>query len=334
MTRARPFKLYFDLSETEAWHRRELESRLAASSSGEEGSLVSHADLADCVIKTETRFHFGPGGVILSRALERPEEHPTFVWSADDFPTGRTAGLYCSLPRALYDPRHHRTFSYPFQYNECVDAFDFDDADRLYGFVGGVTSGLRKRLLTTLRMRPADEAMLLVQGGPWHSMFDRSGVGAKRSYANALRRCRFFLCPRGNGVGSIRLFETMQAARVPVIISDAYVLPAGIDWSACAIVVPEHQLGDLPRVLRERADDWQTMAYRARRAWEDHFSDASLVQSVARQLAPLLDAYTRPTGVDWNYARRVVPYYARQRARVAVGRFVSRATKLVRRTRG
>jgi len=118
-------------------------------------------------------------------------------------------------------------------------------------------------------------------------VFDRSGVAIKREFAESLRNARFILCPRGNGVGTIRLFEAMQAGRVPVIISDDYVLPNGVDWKSCAIVVRESEAGKIPEILAARESDWETMAALARRSWEQHFSQASLLTEMALHLVAM-----------------------------------------------
>jgi hypothetical protein len=122
-------------------------------------------------------------------------------------------------------------------------------------------------------------------------MYDRSGLQAKADYAEAMRRCRFNLCPRGTvlaGAGS-RLYETMQAARVPVIISDWITLPEGVDWNSCAVRVRERDLLRIPQILREHSDRWAQMAANARRAWETHFSEEAILGELGRQMRVLLE---------------------------------------------
>ena len=310
-----PVRLFFDLAHEETWHRRELEARLSEATSTTEATLVSSPDSADCVLSTVSRYNFGPGSRIFrADPLQPPHGHPpTFVWYANDHPTGRLPGFYCSLPRPLFDPHLHRTFCYPFRYNECIQPFDLGDARYLYAFVGGLTSGLRHRLLASLAAAErAEERLIQVQSGPWDRMFDRSGIAPKTTYADALRRTRFFLCPRGNGVSSIRLFETMQAARVPVIISDAFVPPADIDWSRCSVFIRERDLHSLPSILRERATDWPSLASTARQIWETHFSDAVVLHQLGRHTRALLSSLPAShLRSDLAYYRRVTPHALR-----------------------
>ncbi len=286
-------RIFFDLSGQEPWHRREWERLLGSIASGSVPSattaMVDRPDLADCIVcpapsKSESQGVPAPARVSAHAAGTAS----VLVWDSGDHPDGRAAGLYCSLPKSLFDPRRHRSFCYPIRYNECVRPTDLGDVRYLYGFMGGITSGLRGRLVQILQRNGNSKDMLLtVQGGPWARMFDRSGLPAKQAYAEALRRCRFFLCPRGNGVGSVRLFETMEAARVPVIISDGYVLPANIDWEACAIQVREKDLSRIPALLAARQDDWTRLATNARSAWEEHFSEPRLLGELGAALERL-----------------------------------------------
>ncbi len=314
-----PLRIHFDLSSLDEWHRREWEAMLSVPAEGAAGArVVDQPEAADCVVAAETNFHLGRQGRLWGRwpALA-PGARPLFVWDSSDLPSGRRPGLYCSLPRSLFDPRRHRSFCYPIRYNECIQAAAPADAQHLYGFVGGITSGVRRRLVATLRRvgRPA-EMLLVEQAGPWNQMFDRGGLPAKRQYAEALRRSRFFLCPRGNGVGSVRLFETMEAARVPVIISDAYVPPAGIDWDNCSVRVSERQLERIPEILASRSADWPRLAANARRAWEAKFSPAAKLGTLAGALRELLAGDTRET---WRNRARLTVHWARLHTRRRLG---------------
>ena len=280
-------KLFFDLSKQERWHRLEWEQCLerAAAAQSSVALAASRAE-ADFVITPATPQLDSPLSEIFGKM---PADE--FVWDYGDQPVGRHPGFYCSLRHRLFDASIHRSFCYPITFNEAVREFETGDATRLFSFVGGITSPLRRRLVDFLQTDAiGSRGLVKVQGGPWNAMFDRSGLAIKREFADSLRVARFVFCPRGNGVGSVRLFETMQAKRVPVIISDGYVLPAGIDWASCAIVVKERQLETLPNLLIAREADWERMAERARKAWEDHFSHASLFKEMAGHLTAISSA--------------------------------------------
>jgi len=63
---------------------------------------------------------------------------------------------------------------------------------------------------------------------------DSSRSAMDTDYWSLMARSKFVLCPRGVGRGSYRVFETLCAGRVPVIVSDDWQLPDGVDWEAIA----------------------------------------------------------------------------------------------------
>ena len=102
------------------------------------------------------------------------------------------------------------------------------------------------------------------------------------AYAQSVARAKFVVAPRGNGPSSLRLFEAMRAGRAPVIVSDDWLPPALVDWSTCAVRVPEADISFLPRILREREDEAEELGRRAREVWEQHFSPRSMVHHIVR----------------------------------------------------
>lgn len=308
-------RLFFDLTGYDATHREIWTHRLARLAPGgaPDVTLVDEPDDADYIVETTGRQSFIGGRVFTvspeSHYHRRPET--TFVWDSGDFPTGRLPGLYCSLDRALFHPQRHRGFCYPLRYNPHIRPFPLEEADRLFGFCGSPSSALRHRLFAELAPFAANGMALLKNTtGLWGRLFNSPDADGWKLYADVLRRCRFFLCPRGNGLSSIRLFETMEAARVPVILSDGLVLPQCVDWSRCAIIYPEKNSGALPSYLRSREPEWKSLAQNARAEWEKNFSDANLLRRVATELRAIVEARARPERNDaFRNLPRIVPRY-------------------------
>ncbi|NJK92615.1 MAG: exostosin family protein [Blastochloris sp.] len=146
----------------------------------------------------------------------------------------------------------------------------------------------------------------------WHRMDDPASGLDKQTYADQLRLCRFILCPRGNGVSSVRLFEALEAGRVPVILSDRFVPPSDPDWTSCVIQVPESQLAQLPDLLREAEPDWITMAGNARRYWEQHYADTNLLTRLVQHLRELQQLQRRPGRPTWTHHLRYARFSAVQ----------------------
>lgn len=286
---SRPFRIWIDCSRHEYWHRLEIEKLVEAMSKSRSPDtvLAANSDSADCILRIQN-------GPQLSQDDARaclkwpPVTSPReFVWDYGDLPAGILPGFYASLPSYMFDARRHRAFGIPLLCNELVQRYDAGDARYLYGFFGAVTSGLRARMLSRLQARnQAREGLLVVRDSIWTKMFDRSGLQAKADYAEALRQSRFFLCPKGAvfaGAGS-RLYETMQAGRVPVIISDWITLPAGIDWESCSLRIKEREISKIPEILRGHLDKWESMAARARQVWETHFCEEAMLGELGRHL--------------------------------------------------
>lgn len=207
------------------------------------------------------------------------------VWDWGDAPLGRFSGFYCSLNSILFDRRRHRTMSYPIVFNQFIDEFPQDDAIHDFSFIGGITAGVRTRIFEAFAIDGKQHnALVRVQPASWTTILDGTDLGIKREYAESLRKAKFILCPRGAGVGSVRLFETMKAGRVPVVLSDGYVFPSDIDWDRFSIVVRESDVRDIPRIIASRSHEWSEMATRARQVWRDNFADHSVLSYLARQL--------------------------------------------------
>jgi hypothetical protein len=290
-----PLRIFVDTSANDYWHRIQFEEAINSIREirANEAVLVESPDESDCILRIEG----GPSIKVAARSMMRwPKKKtpPELVWDMSDLPSGLHPGLYVSLPAYMYDNRRHKAFCLPYTCNEMIRAFDPDEAQYLYGYCGSTSSGLRGRLNPILiDAHNKGEAIIEIRDPIWNQMFDRSGLEAKEIYANTLRCCKFSLCPRGcvlAGAGS-RLYETMQAARVPVIISDWITLPEGIDWESCTVRIKERDIKKIPQILAEYSSDWRKMAKNAHRIHEKHFSKQVLLGELGRQLKPLVDNY-------------------------------------------
>lgn len=165
--------------------------------------------------------------------------------------------------------------------------FDFDAIDLDTNFVGALSGTVRFDLIQSVSSEPGLRSLLEhPKNGDWASksisylhMEDSIKKKALEDrFVSALRRSWTSLCPRGNGSSSIRFYETMCMGRIPVHVSDAYVLPfeKTIDYSQFCLFIPEaevSQAGKLLRMWLARRDKEELMAMcrRARQVWERHF---------------------------------------------------------------
>eukprot|EP00041_Stephanoeca_diplocostata_P023845 m.593869 g.593869 ORF g.593869 m.593869 type:complete len:321 (+) comp22397_c0_seq3:204-1166(+) len=106
----------------------------------------------------------------------------------------------------------------------------------------------------------------------------------KQTYTHLMATSKFSLIVEGFGYHSFRLTEVLAAGAIPVIAIDHYVLPYAmlLDWDSFSIRVPEHQLMQLPDILRAiPAARVDRMQQRAAEVYELFFASLSLQVATA-----------------------------------------------------
>lgn len=206
----------------------------------------------------------------------------TYVYSQSDVPIPWAPGMYTNLTSSrasagfaggFYVTHHHRE---PGGLADHLEAARNVETDLLWSFVGTASNDPVRRRLFEIQdpdglVQDTQRFSDTVRWG-WQSTHRAEAREAFSHYATTLGRSAFVLCPRGRGASSIRLFESLQIGRCPVVISDEWLPPPFVDWSACSIRVPESRVRDLPEILRERELDARALGREARRAWERYFS--------------------------------------------------------------
>ena len=129
--------------------------------------------------------------------------------------------------------------------------------------------------------------------------------------------------PRGAGTASIRSFETLAAGRVPVIISDDWVPPAGPDWDACSLRVREAEVATLPARLEAAEVLYPRLAAAARAAHEAWYAQPVIFHRLLESCGALLDARatTLPLAGGRRY-RQLRWRQARLRTRALAGKML------------
>jgi hypothetical protein len=125
------------------------------------------------------------------------------------------------------------------------------------------------------------------------TFYDSSSVdfeARRKRFRETLLRSRFVLCPRGKGTSSIRLYEAVAAGRVPVIVADDWVAPAGPDWERFSIRWPEGRTEGLIDLLEQHDCDWPAMSNAAANAYREFFAPDIWFQRVVDQCAELFQS--------------------------------------------
>jgi len=188
-------------------------------------------------------------------------EHPAYlafpdkcaVYTEDDNYLPLIPGVYCSAENDEH-AKAGRTFSYSYisrngRYsNSLVTPAGSATKKYLFTFQGGSTSLLRKRMFN-LNFNRAD---VIIENTSSYHHWDLTQADREfrqQRYADTISASHFVLCPRGAGLGSIRLFEVMCAGVAPVLIADKYLLPPNIEWEKFLLRIPERDISRLPELI-------------------------------------------------------------------------------------
>jgi hypothetical protein len=273
---------------------------LAALGDRRQYELVDDPERADIILFPQCHML---GGDWRMRAIR---EHPftkrfaakTFVYDERDRPWCLRPGAYVSMSARRFDPSVQRACGY---YGVPEFQHPSDTAtDLLFSLIASPTHPSRRALFG---LRGPDS---IVEEVRRFAFFDPSSPGfeARREhFRRTLSRSRFVLCPRGRGTSSIRLYETLSAGRVPVIISDDWVPPDGPEWSSISIRWPEGRRAGLVDALRSHDREWEAMSRAALDTYRAFFAPAVAFDRISAICEDLLPAAaTFRSASPWNSA--------------------------------
>jgi hypothetical protein len=260
-------------------------SRLAELDRHGEHRLSADPGAVDVVLFTD--LHLLPHDIGL-RTLRRHElyrRYPEkcFVYDERDHPWSNLPGLYVSMPRQTLDDRRQVASAYYVLNRPEVPEVALPQ--HLFSFLGSRSHPLRSKVLDLHHPRAVIED---TTGFVFYAA--ASDDQRRERYAAVLADSKFVLCPRGAGTASIRLFETLAAGRVPVILSDGWVPPPGPDWDAISVRWPEDDLDGLPAHLECRENQWLQLATGTRAAFDTWFAQDVSWHRLAEGLASLVSA--------------------------------------------
>jgi hypothetical protein len=200
--------------------------------------------------------------------LVRAFPEKVLVYDERDVPRDALPGLYVSMPSSSFDERRHRAFGYYKLLNDTRNLSD-QKPDLLFSFRGRRVGAVRDDVLGL------SHARAVLEDTTAHDFFgeeDESLSDARSRYRELVGRSKFVLCPRGAGTASLRLFEALACGRVPVVLSDEWVPPDGIDWQACSVRIRERDARSIPRRLEELEADWPALSAAAAETYRDWFA--------------------------------------------------------------
>ena len=251
-------------------------------------SLCESAEEADAILFVENT-HFDD--YLFKRLRRHPLLHrfpgKSFMYNESDKPKFALPGLYTCVTERQFQADRQVPFAYFGSANRYVPHIHQWQVEKrwLFSFVGSMSHHCRHDVLE----------LASVSGGVrdtsefnvWHSNeAERNSQGLV--YAEAMAASYFMLCPRGIGPASLRLFETLEAGRAPVIISDQWVPTPHIDWQF-AVQVRQSEISSIPSLLRSMVGEAEDRGRAARQAWEQAYAPDVMFDTVAESVAWLFD---------------------------------------------
>ncbi|WP_158827748.1 exostosin domain-containing protein [Mucilaginibacter lacusdianchii] len=201
-----------------------------------------------------------------NNSLVKKYPEKVYMYNPHDKPWLVLPGLYASMPKQFFNKAFMAAVPYIESINPYITYQKFTEFKYLFSFLGSPNSPPRRKILQLHH----DQAFLKPSLNNMFGSADLKDV--KLQYAELLSSSKFVLCPRGAGTSSFRIFETMQAGRVPVIISDNWVAPNGPAWESFAIFVPESDVELIPEILKAEEVVWEIKSQKSREAWETFFA--------------------------------------------------------------
>ncbi|CAN5155472.1 hypothetical protein BH20VER2_BH20VER2_16400 [soil metagenome] len=260
-------------------------------------SLADNPETADVILFVEA---YGAGWYFESvrrHPITRRHREKCFLFCANTLVIPFLPGIYTGIDRRWTSRRTISGFYVGAPENEFATCTPpHAELPYLFSFVGSTGNAAVRGAIARLSH---PRGLVLDSTADYARVLERSMSPQERSdyhrrYAEITQQSKFVLCPRGLSVSSIRLFETMQMGRVPVILSDDWGEPPGPLWEEFSVRVPEQDCARLPQILEAREHEAFEMGKRARQEWLQWFSEESAFHTVAEWCLSLQEQRTVP----------------------------------------
>lgn len=244
-------------------------------------SLSLDPGQADIILFVDPRSEFQTDILLSPLYLKYP--HKSMVLDFHDSPSPVVPGLYVGLNKA-------QSTNFCFQGSSYIRVADNHRLQQ--ASTGSITPDLLYSFIGKSSNDPTVRPEVLRLQHPRALLIDRNSNQSESDldYVQILARSKFILCPRGLGASSWRLFETMRIGRVPVVISDDWVPPMGINWDSFLVQVPERDIRLIPSILTEIEDEWIARSQAAWNEWERCLSYERMFDWIGDRGVSILDS--------------------------------------------
>jgi hypothetical protein len=237
--------------------------------------ICTTPDEADLILLVKLK-GYGPFiNVLLNKSFFK-YPRKTYMFCSGDKPLYFIPGLYTSLESkfSTFNKSCHYIHGPKNKYF-LEDRID-ESPEFLYSFVGNIGTNIIRQKIISL---DDDRALIENTYGRINKINNSTNKASdwekyRIQYADSIFNAKFILCPRGFGTSSFRIFEAMRCGRVPVIISNDWVEPFGLNWSEFSIRIREEETDQIPNILLSNEPSFGVMGNKARKIWENYFSES------------------------------------------------------------
>ncbi len=250
-------------------------------------NIVELAEDADVIFFTTLGLDEKEIFNIPNHRLVKKDPGKCYIICDRDAPIPVLPGMYTALPKLPFVSRakwkkYFRTTFYLTDHNIYISnskEIEKKDPIYLFSFIGSLTSKVRGVILNFSFKRKDILIQLTQSSNFWENFYWIHGIKKTEknddyllNYAKNILQSKFVLCPKGNGISSYRFFEVMEAGRVPVLLSDNYILPEiPYDWNDLIIQIKEDNVHNLEQILIDNESRFEAMSALNKKVYKEIF---------------------------------------------------------------
>ncbi len=230
--------------------------------------------------------------IMLESCLEKPQDYETLLLNEDivrlkpscvytinyeDSPLGILPGIYSGLTSNNFNQDCHLSWpqiELPNDYigyylNNSLSTRNINiivsDQKFLFSFRGACSDPLRRYIFSAYSNK--SQVYKVVEVDKWYNHSKQE----KLDYIQDILNSKFILCPRGFGIYTHRIMETIALSRVPVIIANEWI-PFSIPEKDYYIRVDESDIPNLENIIQEYEPRYESMVLSVKEIYKKYFS--------------------------------------------------------------